>query len=102
MKDLLIKAMKEAELPYRISVPYVVVNAFAEAALTVIGNNWVPVDDRLPEYKRDYLCYRPSPEEYFVCTYDPERKVFAHILVIEGITHWCELPPYPKTNKTTN
>lgn len=63
-----------------------------ETVMNLLNDEWIRVQDRLPEEKRDYLCYRPYPEEYFVCTYYPEEKVFADVLVIYGITHWCELP----------
>lgn len=53
---------------------------------------WISVEDRLPERKGRYLVYIPNEQLICCMYYDRDASVYGD----NGVTHWMPLPEPPK------
>lgn len=53
---------------------------------------WISVEDRLPERKGSYLVYIPNEPLICCMYYDCDASVYGD----NGVTHWMPLPEPPK------
>lgn len=76
--------------------------AFKAGASYALSNQWIPVDERLPEEKKAVLCYMPDMKD----TYAEKDMYFDMAILLEGEfvnldadvihpSHWMPIPIPP-------
>ncbi len=68
--------------------------------------NWISVEDELPEFKKNVLCYLGKGEPRMmklmvVAQYEKDKKPQNEWTAVDGfnatfVTHWMPLPELPK------
>ena len=61
-----------------------------------MDNNWISVDDEMPEKEGSYLTYWDDGTiEAFDCSTDHNGETYFIIICSTRITHWMPLPDAP-------
>ena len=63
-------------------------------------DDWISVDERLPEYLESVLCYSEDLGKVYEAYYQPQTGCF-HTNMVEAypnVTHWMPLPEPPEVS----
>jgi len=82
-------------------------DAVCDLALRGLEQQWVSVDERLPEIGSTVLTWKPSSEIWWICCYSDEAHFHRTSIRRDGqwwdkgreITHWMPLPAPPTGGK---
>lgn len=83
------------------SVDDVQCGALKMAINALESQRWIPVEERLPEYDKKYLCFcykyrfKEKIGEYKILSFNPRFGWYLDFDIIE-VTHWMPFPEPPK------
>ena len=98
VREKLIEILRKPIFPHELADPIeAVADYLLDSGVTV--QEWVSVDDRLPEHGDVVVVWHTYMEHPFVCQWDERSDCWIDNKWTFGrntITHWCYLPHPPK------
>ena len=98
VREKLIEILRKPIFPHELVDPTeAVADYLLDSGVTV--QEWIPVDDRLPEHGDVVVVWHTYMEHPFVCQWDERSDCWIDNKWTFGrktITHWCYLPQPPK------
>ena len=98
VRGKLIEILKKPIFPHELADPIeAVADYLLDSGVTV--QEWISVDDRLPEHGDFVVVWHTYMEHPFVCQWDERSDCWIDNKWAFGrntITHWCRLPQPPK------
>ena len=98
VRGKLIEILKKPIFPHELADPIeAVADYLLDSGVTV--QEWISVDDRLPEHGDFVVVWHTYMEHPFVCQWDERSDCWIDNKWAFGrntITHWCYLPQPPK------
>ena len=95
------KTIKDATDHQNIAHTAVLVGLMSAIKVAKQHNEWINVDDCLPDERVKVLAWHSRKEKFFIATYDRELKVWLNdgkpysSEFLYSITHWMSMPKIP-------